>query len=205
MLDKNAGKALEIIGQTVDQGQQLGELLDQLIEYWRDLMVVQCTGEEKQILSVTGPHCQVLKQQAGRLKPDTVLAGLDILATARTRLRSTSQGRVMVEMALVRLSRLEDLVSLSQLAQWAASREAPLTESTCGSSGCRGAPKFTPAGQCARKFPPAESEKKKEPAVTTSPSSPDAAALDPGIPDAIWPQVISEAGFASKKTFEKRK
>ena len=79
VLDKNAARALEIVGQTVDQGLQLGELLDQLIEYWRDLMVVQCTGDESQILSVTGQHCQALKQQAGRLKPDTVLAGLDIL------------------------------------------------------------------------------------------------------------------------------
>ena len=92
ILEKNPAQALEIIGQTVDQGLQLGELLDQVIDYWRDLMVVQCTGDENQILSVTGSQCQVLKQQAGRLKTDTVLAGLDILVTARTRLRSTSQG-----------------------------------------------------------------------------------------------------------------
>ena len=48
---------------------------------------------------------------------DTVLAGLDILQSAKSRLRGSGHGRVLVEMALVRLCRLDDLVSLTQLAQ----------------------------------------------------------------------------------------
>src|SRR5947209_16949741 len=44
-------RALEQLGQAADQGLQLGELLDQLIEYWRDLMVVNCSGGEVQPLS----------------------------------------------------------------------------------------------------------------------------------------------------------
>jgi DNA polymerase-3 subunit gamma/tau len=51
------------------------------------------------------------------LSLDTLLAGLDILAATKARLRGSSHGQVLVEMAVIRLSRLENLVSLAQLAQ----------------------------------------------------------------------------------------
>lgn len=115
--DRDAKQVLGILSQAVDQGQQLGELLDQLIEYWRDLMIVQCAGVDGQLLSVTGKYRDALVQQANKLSSDTILAGLDVLATAKSRLRGTSHSRVVLEIALVRLCQLENLISLSQLAQ----------------------------------------------------------------------------------------
>ncbi len=120
IVERDARQALLVLGQMVDQGQQLGELLDQLIEYWRDLMVVQCAGVEGQMLSVTAKFRDALKNQAQALSSDTILAGLDVLVTAKNRLRGTSHGRVILEIALVRLCQLDNLVSLSQLAQYLA-------------------------------------------------------------------------------------
>jgi DNA polymerase-3 subunit gamma/tau len=130
VIDRDAKQVLGILGQIVDQGQQLGELLDQLIEYWRDLMIVQCAGVEGQLLSVTGKHRDALVQQAKKLTSDTILAGLDVLSTAKTRLRGTSHGRIVLEIALVRLCQLENLISLTQLAQTLANGAVP-----SGSSG----------------------------------------------------------------------
>jgi DNA polymerase-3 subunit gamma/tau len=45
------------------------------------------------------------------------MAGLDVLASTRARLRTSNHGRILLEMALVRLGRLSDLISVSQLAQ----------------------------------------------------------------------------------------
>ncbi len=87
VLDHDPKKALELLGQAVEQGLQLGELLDQLIEYWRDLMVVNCAGLEKQSLSVTGKQRALLKEQAEKQSLDTILAGLDVLGSAKNRLR----------------------------------------------------------------------------------------------------------------------
>ena len=88
-------------------GLQMGELVDQLIAYWRDLMVVHCAGDEGRDLSVPAAAGATLDRQAKALKLDTILAGLDVLATTRNRLRDSSHGRTLVEMALVRLCRLE--------------------------------------------------------------------------------------------------
>jgi DNA polymerase-3 subunit gamma/tau len=120
ILEHDAKKALELLGQAADEGLQLGEFLDQLIEYWRDLMIVRCAGAEGAHLSAAPEHRATLGQQAARLSLDTILAGLDILAQTKARMRGSSHGRVLLEMALVRLGRLDDLVALSQLAQWLA-------------------------------------------------------------------------------------
>ncbi|MFO0866719.1 MAG: DNA polymerase III subunit gamma/tau [Gemmataceae bacterium] len=117
LIAKDAATALAALEQSVERGQQLGELLDQLIEYWRDLMIVQAAPDIAS-LSVTGAHRAELVKQAKSLSPDAVLAGLDILVSAKNRMRFTSHPRVILEMALVRLARLENLAALSQLVQW---------------------------------------------------------------------------------------
>jgi DNA polymerase-3 subunit gamma/tau len=118
VLQHDTKQALELLAQEIDQGLQLGELLDQLIDYWRDLMVVNCGGSQVRDLSVPPRHRDTLNRQAAAVSVDTILAGLDILSTTKARLRGTTYGRVLLEMALVRLGRLDDLVSLSQLAEY---------------------------------------------------------------------------------------
>jgi DNA polymerase-3 subunit gamma/tau len=120
VLAHEPARALDLLGRAVDEGAQLGELLDQLIAYWRDLMVLHCAGAEAKDLSVAPRHREALATQAAALKLDTILAGLDVLNTTKVRLRGSNHGRVLMEMALVRLGRMDDLVSLTQVAQWLA-------------------------------------------------------------------------------------
>jgi DNA polymerase-3 subunit gamma/tau len=118
VLAKDAKKVLEILGDIVNQGQQLGELLDQLIEYWRDLMVVNSAGLAGQSVSVSSARREILQQHATSANLDTILAGMDILVTSKSRMRNSTQVRAIIEMALVRLCLLEDLLPIAQIAQW---------------------------------------------------------------------------------------
>ncbi len=187
VLGHDAKEALRLLGQAVDQGLQLGELLDQLTEYWRDLMVVNCAGLENQNLSVTTNQRAVLKQQADALASDTIMAGLDVLVSAKNRMRYTSHGRVLFEMALVRLSRLENLVALSQLAEWAA------RSGTVPAAPASGKVSLSPgAGAPSAPSLPSPGEKKKLEDDTA------AAVPIPLTPESlkdIWAQVISNVGF----------
>ncbi len=141
VLEHDAKEALELLARSADEGLQWGELLDQLMEYWRDLMVVNCGGAEVGELSVPSRHRDTLNRQAQALSLDTILAGLDVLNAAKARLRGSNHGRVLMEIALVRLSRLEDLVSLSQLTQWLnpADGRAPPNSPSTATNADRGA------------------------------------------------------------------
>jgi DNA polymerase-3 subunit gamma/tau len=81
-------------------------------------MVLHCAGDAATDLSVSARHRETLARQAAALKLDTILAGLDVLSATKARLRGSNHGRVLLEMALVRLGRLDDLVSLAQVAHW---------------------------------------------------------------------------------------
>jgi DNA polymerase-3 subunit gamma/tau len=108
-------KALELLDDAAVTGLQLGELVDQMISYWRDLMVVHCAGIEGRDLSVPNRHRETLQRQAKALHLDAILAGLDILSLTKGQLKNSNHGRTLVEMALVRLGRLENLVALPHL------------------------------------------------------------------------------------------
>jgi DNA polymerase-3 subunit gamma/tau len=120
-----AKQALVLFDKVAAGGLQMGELLDQLLAYWRDLLVLHA-GAGELALSVPPRHRETLEKHAGSVSLDTLLAGLDILANTRSQLRGSAYGRTLVEMALVRLGRLENLVSLAQLGQLLNS--APTTE-----------------------------------------------------------------------------
>ncbi len=156
VLARDAKRALEMLGAAIDEGIQPGEILDQLIDYWRDLMVVNSAGVEGQTLSVGSKHRDAVKGQAQAASLDALLAGLDVLVSSKARARGSNHGRVLLEMALVRLSRLGDLVSLAQLAQW-------LAQGPDGKEARAAAPRPTQtAGPLPRLTPPPEAVKKKE-------------------------------------------
>lgn len=116
-IDQELAGALEILDRAIQDGTQLGELVDQLMEYWRDLMVVSCTGPENPSLTIGSRFRSRLTEQAQKLMLDSILSGLEILGNTKWRLRAGGPPRILVEMAIVRLGRLGELVSLSQLQQ----------------------------------------------------------------------------------------
>ena len=97
---KDAGQALAVLEETAQGGLQMGELVDQMLAYWRNLMVIRCAGEQASDLSVPSRCRPDLIRQAKALTLDAVLAGLDVLSTTRLRLRDSSHGRTLVEMAV---------------------------------------------------------------------------------------------------------
>ena len=178
VLEHDSKRALDQLSELAGRSLQLGELLDQLMGYWRDLMVVRCAGEQAPDLSVPARHRETLAKQASALSLDTILAGLDVLSGARTRLRLTSHGRLVVEMALVRLARLEDLVPISQLAQWVSQGR---TESAA------------PA-PAARPATPPEGLKKKLAAVADNGAAAGPVALTADTLPHLWPQMVASLG-----------
>jgi DNA polymerase-3 subunit gamma/tau len=138
-------------------------------------------------------HRETQNRQAAVLTLDTILAGLDILSTTKARLRASSHGRVLVEMALVRLGRLDDLASLAQLTQWlrgaqergTPSAERPEEGSRRPALGAPRSPSLAAPPETAKKKP----ETTAEGAVVKALSG-----LSPDSVPQVWEQVINQVG-----------
>jgi len=107
--------ALAEMDRAVDEGVDAGQLLEQLLGYFRDMMVVAvgCPGEA--CLHTSPSEHQQLLDTTRRWGLETVLAGMQIIDQALSRLRFSTQPRTLAELALVRLAKLEDLEELSRL------------------------------------------------------------------------------------------
>ncbi|MCI0464905.1 MAG: DNA polymerase III subunit gamma/tau [Gemmataceae bacterium] len=189
VLDHDARRALDLFAKASDDGIQPGEILDQLIDYWRDLMVTaSCGGVEGLTLGVSGRHREALNAQARTAKLDTLLAGLDMLVAAKARARGTSHGRVLLEMVLVRISRLEDLVPLSQLAQWLGQAQAAAPSRPTQAA---------PAAPTVRLTQPPEAVKKKTPSGSDTPAGNGASTALPLTPEnlpQLWQRILGQLG-----------
>ena len=117
VLSRDPKKALDLIAEWVECGLQVNEMVDQLIAYWRSLMLVACGGADIRDLPVTPSQKEILVAQVATTNLDAILAGLEILTATRGRLRDTAHTQTLLEMAVVRLCRVSELLAVGQLVQ----------------------------------------------------------------------------------------
>jgi DNA polymerase-3 subunit gamma/tau len=103
------------LDQALASGADVGQFVEQLLGYLRDCMAVAagCPGET---LVYCAPAVRAKVLELGRqLGLATILAAMQILDHTLSRLRWSTQGRLLVELALVRISQLEQLESLGDM------------------------------------------------------------------------------------------
>ena len=145
IIARDAKLAFELLGRFAEEGLQLGELLDQIIEYWRTLMVLNCAGKAFADISLAEANREKAYQHAQSLPLDSILAGLDILTTTKNRLRGSNHGLVLLEMTVLRLIRLDELVPIGQLAQWLTQPGRRLRPPTVSTGSAKSVPAAEPA------------------------------------------------------------
>ena len=114
---RDAAATLCLIDRALEEGCQLDELLNQLIACSRDLMVIATGASSVPLLGVSESSRERLEQQADQWKLPTILAVLQILDETKSRFQRSSEGRALVELAVVRVSCLQDLQRIDVLIQ----------------------------------------------------------------------------------------
>jgi DNA polymerase III subunit gamma/tau len=114
---KQPDRALALFDEALGGGVQLGELVDQLLDYHRDLMVIAAGAETTALTSVAATQRPRLADQARRWGLPTIVAALQILAETKTRMQRSGHGRALAELAIVRLTLLEATLDLASLVE----------------------------------------------------------------------------------------
>jgi DNA polymerase-3 subunit gamma/tau len=117
ILARDPKTALDLIAGWVERGLQISELVDQLIAYWRSMMLVSCGGPEVRELPVTPSQKEAVAAHAAKTSLDAILAGLEVWTATRARMRDTPHTQVLLEMAVVRLCGIGEVLSVGQLVQ----------------------------------------------------------------------------------------
>jgi DNA polymerase-3 subunit gamma/tau len=116
ILSKDRSRVLELLDRSLTEGVQIGSFAEQLLSFLRDLMIAETGADAVPLLSVGPVQRTRLKELVKNWGLRSVTAAMQILTECRGRMQRATYGRALVELALVRLTMLEELESLDELA-----------------------------------------------------------------------------------------
>jgi DNA polymerase-3 subunit gamma/tau len=112
---RDAAAALAELDRAIGEGVDVGQLAEQLLGYFRDMMAASVGCGEDLMLHTLAADQPKLRAAAEQMGLETILAVVQIFDQAVVRMRQSTHGRVLLEMAIVRSCRLENLDELSSL------------------------------------------------------------------------------------------
>ncbi len=105
VIDRDTAGALTFVEQLSEQGQDIGRLVNDLLQHLRHLLLVHHLGQVPETLPVTEETREKLLAQANQLPEATVLRLCDLLAVAVDDMRQGGDPRLPLELALVKVTR----------------------------------------------------------------------------------------------------
>lgn len=133
--ERDAAGALAAIDVAIAEGVDVGQLAEQLLGYFRDMMaaLVGCNAEF--MLHTSTNEYAELVAAGKRLGLETNLAAIQILDQSITRMRQSPHTRALLEIALVRVCQLESLDDLAGIVSQLRSGLAPASARPAAASG----------------------------------------------------------------------
>jgi DNA polymerase-3 subunit gamma/tau len=94
--------ALTELNELAQNGKDLGRLLSDLLNHFRNLLIFQVSRGDLNLLEVSEAEVAALKEQAALANTDVFTRILEVFADTELRLRDAASKKIMVEVALLR-------------------------------------------------------------------------------------------------------
>ncbi|MFA6560668.1 MAG: DNA polymerase III subunit gamma/tau [Verrucomicrobiia bacterium] len=117
ILDGKTSAALKLFNDLADSGKDLQRLLTEMIEHFRNLLVVKMAGEQGGAVDATDAELAELKKQSASVDADALLRTLEVLTGAEGRLRFTASKRILFEVTLIKASQAREAASIDVVLQ----------------------------------------------------------------------------------------
>jgi DNA polymerase-3 subunit gamma/tau len=125
------------------EGVDFGIFTEQLLGIFRDLMVSACDGDQKLLMYCSPSRYDDIKQLARELGLHRILAAMQVLDQTYTKMRYSTQGRILLELALVRIAHLQQLQGIAVLLDQLRNGELSVPNSSAGSPPQQSAPRIS--------------------------------------------------------------
>ena len=104
LIKKDAASAIQFLDQMLDRGKEPGQLLINLIEHYRNLMIAKVSSaNQEKLLDLPLETCQQITKQSQQLSLDDILAGFNAFVRVQETARYMDNIRIPLEVALVKL------------------------------------------------------------------------------------------------------
>ncbi|MEZ5942777.1 MAG: DNA polymerase III subunit gamma/tau [Planctomycetaceae bacterium] len=115
IIDGDRAQALGTLEAALNEGVQLASFSDQILQYLRDLLVTASGADSVPLTAVSERSRVRAKEQSDRWGLQTVAAAMQIMAEAKAKMQRVNYGRALLELAIIRMTLLEDLEAVASL------------------------------------------------------------------------------------------
>lgn len=105
IINRDVTGAIHVIGELVDEGRELGQLVNDFTWYMRNLLLVKTSENPEEAIDVSSENLKLLKEESGMTDVETLMRYIRIFSDLSNQIRFASQKRVLVEIALIKLCR----------------------------------------------------------------------------------------------------
>lgn len=187
IINRNVTGAIHVVGELVDEGRELGQLVNDFTWYMRNLLLLQSSDEMEEVLDISADNLVALKEEAQMVEPEVLMRYIRIFSDLSNQIKYAAQKRIVLEIAIIKLCRPQMETDYSSLVDRMDDLEKKLASGV------------VPVAQAGAAPAPAQSAA----APTEKPPMPKA------IPDDIkqvvqnWKAMLSEAGGLTRQYLNK--
>lgn len=180
VLDEDVTGAIAILGDLIDEGRELGQLVNDFTWYLRNLLLMQSSDDMEEVLDMSADNIQALKEEAELVSAETLMRYIRVFSELSNQVRYATQKRILIEIALIKLCK----------PQMEKSNDSVIDRITAIERKIEKGIQIAPSQQSTSQSPKTEREVKR--------------VLPAAIPDDIrmvaknWKSIISEVGSTAK-------
>ena len=105
VIEKRTADCIRKLEEMVIQGRELGQFVTDFIWYLRNLLILKSTDDGEAMLEMSEENLRQLKEEAGLIDGETLMRYIRVLSELSNQLRYASQKRILIEVALIKLTK----------------------------------------------------------------------------------------------------
>ncbi|MCC8168289.1 MAG: DNA polymerase III subunit gamma/tau [Clostridiales bacterium] len=109
--DQDAARAIAQLGSLIEDGREMGQLVSDFVWYMRNLLLLQSSDDMEDVLDISSENLAVMKEEAARIPTAQLMHDIRVFSEVGSQMRYSTQKRVLMEIAIIRLCRPQMEVS----------------------------------------------------------------------------------------------
>lgn len=107
VIERNIEKAMLIIEELVMSGKDMGIFIKDLMNHFRNLLMIKITHNPEEVLDTSEENIGRLKEQSSRIRVEEIMRCIRIFQEGEDSLRLSKQSRIHLELAIIKMCKIE--------------------------------------------------------------------------------------------------
>lgn len=107
IIEKNVEEAMVVIEKVVFAGKDMYLFIKDLIEHYRNLLMLKVTSNPQEVLDMSLENIKLLDEQSKRIRVEEIMRDIRILQEAEGNAKLSKQARLYLELAAIKMCKIE--------------------------------------------------------------------------------------------------